>query len=197
MLFLSAVPDEVLVNVLQAHSQRYAVRAVARRCREVVEDNFEIRRFQPPVDQVFCVDFEIDHHMTKHLYCAHFGGASAGDAGGVAGAVTFVNWVPAYWRSSPGSRRDVRHRLGESDAITLWRLVAKVRDQQSCDARALGELSAASSGHLTVSEGGSCGGCSPASKREVIGRLSASDTELVLKVLDHRKNAAAEPVLAS
>mmetsp|Transcript_67564 Transcript_67564/g.197738 ORF Transcript_67564/g.197738 Transcript_67564/m.197738 type:complete len:209 (+) Transcript_67564:55-681(+) len=198
-LSLEMVPDEVLVNVFSAVTSRCENRAVARRCRDIIERHFQIQRFDPPEGKVFCIDFEIDRYMTKHLYCARFGGATAGDVGGVAGAVTFCNWVPAYWRGSPRSQKDIRHRLSDSDACALWRLIAKVRGQ-----RKSGELASSptgvSMGHLTVSEGTGTGSTteqSAAEKREVIGRLSALETDLVLGVLDHRRNAAAEPVCAA
>mmetsp|Transcript_25011 Transcript_25011/g.56726 ORF Transcript_25011/g.56726 Transcript_25011/m.56726 type:complete len:207 (-) Transcript_25011:72-692(-) len=199
-LSLSVVPDEVLLTILQAHADRCHVRAVAQRCRRVVEDHFQIRRVQPPEGEIFCIDFEVDQYMTKHLYCAQFGGASAGDAGGVAGRVTFINWVPAYWRGSSHGSRDIRHRLPESDACALWKLVTKVRDQRSVSTSAQDATPmAASVGFLTVSEGGGGdhSGCGNECKREVIGRLSPMETELVLSVLDYRKNEAAMPVMAA
>mmetsp|Transcript_48753 Transcript_48753/g.139440 ORF Transcript_48753/g.139440 Transcript_48753/m.139440 type:complete len:212 (-) Transcript_48753:93-728(-) len=202
-LSLSLVPDDILVTVLEAHAQRCQLRAVARRLFQAVEEHFEIRRFQPPEGKAFCIDLEINRHMSKHLYCASFAGPDGHGVkvdGSVSGAVTFVNWVPAYYRSVVSSRRDVRHQLGDPDACALWRLVAKVRDQRSCGTEILNGA-CDDIGYLTVTEGCFNGGSadtgnSCSSKRQVIGRLSSRETELVLKVLDHRRNTAAVPIKA-
>jgi len=154
-----------------------------------VESHFEIKHYTPPAGQVFNIDFEINSFMSKHLFCAQFGGPFAGDAGGVAGAVNF-NWVPHNYRGKPGCR-DIRHRLNESDACALWRIITKVRDDRSSDPTGVMD-----GGYLTVSEGGGSGD-SIMGKREVIGRLSALDSDLVLQVLDHRRNLAAEPILVA
>merc|ERR1719203_1551556 len=144
--------------------------------------------------EAFTVDFEINRHMTKHLYCAHFGGNSAGEEGGVAGAVTFANWVPAYYRRSPNTQ-DIRHRIGERDACALWKLLVKVRSEREAkDAPSNTDIGIEQEmGYLTITEGGrgsTCSAGSVESKREVIGKLSAVETQLVLQVLDHRRNAA-------
>jgi len=190
---LSSIPEEVLVEVMKARGARCELRTVDQRWRAVVQSRFEVRRFEPPVGEEFYIDFEIDHRssMAKHLYCAQFGGTHAGEAGGLAGKVTFANWVPAYFRSSPHARRDVRHSLKEGDALLLWRGIAKVLEARQVE-EADSEKTSRSVGHLVVSEGH--GGCN--SKRQVVGRLSSAEAELLLEVLDHRRNEAAVPAVS-
>lgn len=198
-LSIAAIPDEVLILVLEAHPSRCEVRAVARRCRDIVEGNFAIRKVEPPAGQAFCVDLEINGNMKKHLYCANFGGNSAGEEGGVAGAVTFANWMPAYYRKPPPATasREVRHRIGDEDAVALWKTLVKVRDQRAAEkssvfASNMGVGLEPETGYLTITEGcGISAHGSVESKREVIGKLSAMETALVLQVLDYRRNTAA------
>mmetsp|Transcript_34446 Transcript_34446/g.75242 ORF Transcript_34446/g.75242 Transcript_34446/m.75242 type:complete len:200 (+) Transcript_34446:138-737(+) len=183
---LAQVPDEVLVMILEAHDAKYEARCVARRIRQVAERSFRVKHFAPPTANAFSIDFEIDHQFAKHLYCAQFGGAYSktkaygGSRCGVSGGVTFMNWVPAYWRGSPKSNRDTHHLLSEQDACKLWKIIAKVRGSE--------ERTGPLVGHLCVDEGRGGEGC----RREVIGRVSASEAELVLNVLDYRKNTGAE-----
>eukprot|EP00931_Biecheleriopsis_adriatica_P083143 TRINITY_DN56689_c0_g1_i1.p1 TRINITY_DN56689_c0_g1~~TRINITY_DN56689_c0_g1_i1.p1 ORF type:complete len:216 (+),score=40.55 TRINITY_DN56689_c0_g1_i1:69-650(+) len=184
---MSFMPDEVLVSILEAHAGKSDARAVATRCRQLVDSSFEIRRVRPPAGEAFFVDFEVDCSMAKHLYCAQFGRPSGAGAG-MTGSVTFQKWLPAYLRGKVPQH--VHHSLQECDVCELWKFISKVRDQRSSTsaeggAAAMGNLQA---GHLTVCEGdGSC-------TREVIGRLSLAETEMMLSVLDYRRNAQAQPV---
>eukprot|EP00927_Polykrikos_kofoidii_P001921 TRINITY_DN10749_c1_g1_i3.p1 TRINITY_DN10749_c1_g1~~TRINITY_DN10749_c1_g1_i3.p1 ORF type:complete len:196 (-),score=19.35 TRINITY_DN10749_c1_g1_i3:675-1262(-) len=179
----TTLPDDVLLAILEAHSGRCSARAVTRRICMIVERNFALRHFTPPKGRVFCVDIEVDCSMTKNLYCAQFGGSRAGEAGGVAGEVTFVNWVPAYYRSVTHAKRGLSHEIGDSDACALWRTLSKVREARDSgcgsDVGRWESPVAAAQGHLVLSEGGN---------RQVIGKLSPTETRLVLNVLDHRKN---------
>ncbi|CAE8650756.1 unnamed protein product, partial [Polarella glacialis] len=86
-LSLSRMPDEVLVLILEAHESPSSFRSVAPRCRAVVESLFEIRHVRPPTGKVFIVDFEVDCHVSKHLYCAKSADSSLGPVGNLEGAV--------------------------------------------------------------------------------------------------------------
>jgi len=191
------LPDDVLIHVLQAHGKRSEARAVQSHWRSLIEDNFEIRKYEPPVNKTFCIDFEIDCQMAKDLYCAQFGGTKR-EAGSLFGDVTFSHWVPAYFRSR--LPQDILHEIGEDDACELWKTISKVRDvRDGADANtvfkdevdggadATPRRRANSEGHLIVSEG-DAGVESGFGKRQVIGRLSTIETELVLRVIDHRRN---------
>eukprot|EP00913_Durusdinium_trenchii_P020443 g19205.t1 len=78
----------------------------------------------------------------------------------------------------------------ESDGCALWKLISKVRDHRGESASP--EVSASSKvGHLTVSEG------QDSDARQVIGRLSSKETEMLLSVLDYRRNSHALPLAAA
>mmetsp|Transcript_60107 Transcript_60107/g.127346 ORF Transcript_60107/g.127346 Transcript_60107/m.127346 type:complete len:225 (+) Transcript_60107:547-1221(+) len=200
---LSALPDEVIISILEAYNERCQLRSVANQIRRLVDRNFQIRHFEPPRNQTFSIDFEINQPMTKHLYCAKFGGSSAGDSGGVAGAVTFVNWIPAYYRSAPNAHRNVKHKLEERDACALWRYLAKVRsnrsetpspppsppEMQPVRLTPWAVQQPPKAGHLTITDG-ECN-----ATREVVGMLSPIQTEEILAVLDHRRNSGAHPLM--
>eukprot|EP00928_Gymnodinium_smaydae_P074127 TRINITY_DN57192_c0_g1_i1.p2 TRINITY_DN57192_c0_g1~~TRINITY_DN57192_c0_g1_i1.p2 ORF type:complete len:229 (-),score=29.78 TRINITY_DN57192_c0_g1_i1:1222-1842(-) len=192
-------PDDILYAVLAAHSSRAGARAVTRRWKQMADQQFLFRTVPPPIGRKFVVDFEIDRHMCKDMYCAKVGGehdAEAVETGGIVeGSVTFLNWAPSYYLSAPGQRRDVKHKLREEAACGLWRLLATmIADREkgcssSSDSGAAdGPRDARSSGHLTVTEGCS----SETVRRHVLGRLSVESTQRVLDFLDHRRRAAAE-----
>jgi len=204
VLSVGLMPDEVLVQIMQAHSGKSETRAVAPRCRELVDTNFLIRHVRPPNGKSFVIDFEIDVHESKHLYCAKFGDpCQAVENDDLAGSVTFARWLPAYLRSKV--QQEVVHSLQESDGCALWKFISKVRthrerssSEDSVDSTA-STASVASSGafaacgkagHLTVCEGKSQE--SMENRREVIGRLSAVETDMLLSVLDHRRNSQAQ-----
>lgn len=225
---IASIPDEVLILVLEAHPSRCEVRNVARRCRAIVECNFAIRKVVPPAGQAFCVDLEVNRHMTKHLYCARFGGNAAGEEGGVAGAVCFADWKPPRYRRWPDISAGVRHRIGERDACALWKTLVKVRDQRTVAKQRQAPtepgrgVGLGGPGHLgrqradlgtwadrgqsvepeacflTITEGG-LGTCADNedSRRDIIGKLSRLESDLVLQVLDYRRNAAAFSLCAS
>jgi len=191
--------------MLEAYPSRCELRSLAPRVRRLVERNFKIRHFEPPAGKAFCVDFEINEHMTKQIYCAKFGEESAGDdaPGSIAGAVSFMTWVPAYYRGVQASR-GIRHLLPEPDACRLWRLLSKLRLSRTADSSSSrsadgGEVQVGKEGHLTITEGRLENNSSseasvptPRCKKEVIGLLSVAETDLVLSVLDHRRNALAQ-----
>eukprot|EP00440_Ansanella_granifera_P008089 gb/GFBE01008754.1/.p1 GENE.gb/GFBE01008754.1/~~gb/GFBE01008754.1/.p1 ORF type:complete len:194 (+),score=39.47 gb/GFBE01008754.1/:1-582(+) len=187
VLSLSLVPDEVLVMIMEAHAAKSEARAVAPRCKQVVDDNFQIRRIRPPADQTFVVDFEVNCHMAKHLYCAAFPKPAA-LGGDMNGSVTFARWLPAYLRSRAQS--DIQHSLQASDGCMLWKFISKVREERNSGPpeSPAPPYDCMQAGHLTVSEG--CGECN----RQVIGRLSADETEMLLNVLDYRRNTQAQPM---
>eukprot|EP00747_Dinoflagellata_sp_TGD_P032168 gnl/TRDRNA2_/TRDRNA2_135791_c0_seq1.p1 gnl/TRDRNA2_/TRDRNA2_135791_c0~~gnl/TRDRNA2_/TRDRNA2_135791_c0_seq1.p1 ORF type:complete len:227 (-),score=38.54 gnl/TRDRNA2_/TRDRNA2_135791_c0_seq1:58-738(-) len=208
---LETMPDEVLEGILAAYPHRTDVRAVASRWREVIQERFPIRHCKPPEGGVFFVDFEVDTNMSKHLYCAQFGGSNAGEEGGVSGAVTFVNWLPNYYRSVQCAKKDIRYRIVENDAQELWRLIAKMKTDRESESPATSEVDDDAldeqpatrtrsramtwpmdtltarevSGFITVTEGPSW------DSRQVLGRLSVSETDRVLQVLDYRRNPEA------
>mmetsp|Transcript_10834 Transcript_10834/g.31315 ORF Transcript_10834/g.31315 Transcript_10834/m.31315 type:complete len:221 (-) Transcript_10834:193-855(-) len=202
---LVSVPDDILIAVIEAHPERHMIRAISPKLRALVEENFQLRHYEPPAGKSFIVDLEINQYMTKHLYCAKFFCEGASADGNAAGAVTFQNWIPAYHRSNPNSRRDIRYRLGESDACMLWRTIAKVRQERAAaeaDAAAaaaaahtadIGSAAVSSEGHLTVTED-YASGAPDCQRRQVFGFLSAHQTGMMLSVLDHRRNAAAEMI---
>eukprot|EP00437_Effrenium_voratum_P010306 CAMPEP_0181419532 /NCGR_PEP_ID=MMETSP1110-20121109/12121_1 /TAXON_ID=174948 /ORGANISM="Symbiodinium sp., Strain CCMP421" /LENGTH=106 /DNA_ID=CAMNT_0023542549 /DNA_START=160 /DNA_END=480 /DNA_ORIENTATION=+ len=101
------------------------------------------------------------------------------------GSVTFFKWLPAFCRSR--AQRDVHHSLQESDGCALWKLINKVRERGGSPSE---DSPHSKVGHLTVSEGPH----QDTQGRQVIGRLSASETEMLLSVLDHRKNSSALPL---
>eukprot|EP00930_Biecheleria_cincta_P041845 TRINITY_DN28757_c0_g1_i1.p1 TRINITY_DN28757_c0_g1~~TRINITY_DN28757_c0_g1_i1.p1 ORF type:complete len:213 (+),score=39.83 TRINITY_DN28757_c0_g1_i1:55-693(+) len=203
VLSVGLMPDEVLVLIMQAHSGKTDTRALAPRCRKLVDANFEIRHVRPPNGKSFVIDFEVDVHESKHLYCAQFGHpCQAVEDEDFAGSVTFAKWLPAYLRSKV--QQEVVHSLQESDGCALWKFISKVRSQRE---RASSEDSVDSSastasvtssgsfatcskaGHLTVCEGKTQE--SMENRREVIGRLSVVETDMLLSVLDHRRNSQA------
>jgi hypothetical protein len=200
---LSMLPDEVIVNIFRAHDARYDARVVAWAFRHLIEASFEIRHFTPPAGKVFVLDFEINDNMKKNMYCARFGGAPAGLAKGVAGAVTFLNWIPAYFRSVVNAHRDICYELRDQDCCALWKAVLKIRELRSDGGGVLdgpetpNQQNIVTSmlrphGHLIVSEGEggvSCSGIQKMGDRKVIGRLSADEADLFLKVLDYRRNS--------
>jgi len=207
VLSVDLMPDEVLVRIMQAHSAKSDTRAWAPRCRELVDANFEIRHVRPPNGKSFVIDFEVDVHESKHLYCAKFGDpCQAVENDDFAGSVTFAKWLPAYLRSKV--QHDVVHSLQESDGCALWKFITKVRSnrersssEDSVDSTASTASTASSratapyvpcskAGHLTVCEGKSQE--SMESRREVIGRLSALETDVLLSVIDHRRNIHAQ-----
>lgn len=201
MALANYIPDEVIIRLFEAHAPRCDIRTVARQWRDLIDARFEIRHFSPPAGRSFTVDFEIDRNMTKHLYCAQFGGRNAGAAGDISGKVTFVDWVPAYLRNVRD--RHVRHEIDERDACELWRCVAKVRQRSRSSSGSDASTRAQSPeegldvtfGHLTISEDTGCdsGSLSPSSehRREVIGKLSAVEVDQVLRVIDYRRNSGA------
>eukprot|EP00435_Cladocopium_sp_Y103_P054747 s632_g17.t4 len=73
MSALGFVPDEVLVYILQAHDARGAARQIARRCRKLVDANFNVRYIRPPAGKFFIVDFEVNDNLAKDLYCVALG----------------------------------------------------------------------------------------------------------------------------
>ena len=186
MSALGFVPDEVLVYILQAHDARGEARLIARRCRKLVDANFTLRYIRPPAGKFFIVDFEVNDNLAKDLYCAQVG-ERFHDGSSMTGSVTFLHWLPAFCRSRV--QRDVCHSLQESDGCTLWKLISKVREHRD-ESIATPETSTNSKvGHLTVSEGQNT------DARQVIGRLSASETQMLLSVLDYRRNSHAQPLL--
>jgi len=193
------LPDDVVLAMLLAHDSRCGVRAVARSWRSVVDSNFQVRHFEPPAGRRFSVDFEVDRSMCKDTYCARFD--AAGDVGSrsIEGTVAYLNWAPVYYRSARNERRDRRHALSERDTCALWRLIAGLLDQQksgaglaSCNHGTSVPRDAGCRGHLVVTEGGGAEGCCV--ERHVVGRLSPVATQLVLDLLDHRRNSRAELV---
>eukprot|EP00927_Polykrikos_kofoidii_P062933 TRINITY_DN57743_c0_g1_i1.p1 TRINITY_DN57743_c0_g1~~TRINITY_DN57743_c0_g1_i1.p1 ORF type:complete len:212 (+),score=30.43 TRINITY_DN57743_c0_g1_i1:83-718(+) len=201
-LSFETLPDDVVFAILEAHGTRCDARAVTPRLRTFIEQHFRLRRFAPPSGQAFCLDIEVDHHMTKSLYCAQFGGTNAGEAGGVAGEVTFVKWLPAYFRTVANSNRGLNHEIKDSDACALWRTISKVREVRERGGSIDSDVSSSSSsdmpreaaqGYLVLSEGEGAqdDGSTKMGNRQVIGRLSQNETDLVMKVVDHRRNPSA------
>lgn len=198
-IVLDAISDEGLATILESQQSRCALRVVSRRWREIVEERFTIRHFDPPDGRFFVVDFEVNsaRTMSKHLYCATFGhmdmdGKEATHGDRFNGEVTFQNWIPAYYRSA-AHQRDLQHRLGERDTCNLWKIISKVRSRtgsedsdstRASSPTASDDDSAEPSGFLTVTEG--------SGNRKVIGKIMREETEQVLQVLDHRKNRTAE-----
>ncbi|CAL1171877.1 unnamed protein product [Cladocopium goreaui] len=87
-------------------------------------------------------------------------------------------------------QRDVCHSLQESDGCALWKLISKVREHRETAIPMEASMNS-KVGHLTVSEGQ--GG----DARQVIGRLSTSETQMLLSVLDYRRNSHAQPLAAA
>lgn len=195
-LTIYGLPDDVTARILEAKGRRTDARAVVKRWRSIVEDNFEIKKFPAPQGKVFCVDFETSDTMTKDCWCGHFGGTDANEIGRCVGEVTFLHWVPAYFRSSTIGSRDIVYDLGEQDSCALWRLISQIQNdriEKDMDAIADDMSPVKKQGHLVVSEGDEihANGVAKLGKRQVIGRLSVSETNKFLQVLDHRKNQAA------
>lgn len=188
MSALGFVPDEVLVYILQAHDGRGAARQIARRCRKLVDSNFNVRYIRPPAGKFFIVDFEVNDNLAKDLYCAQVGERELSDGSSITGLVTFLHWLPAFCRSRV--QRDVCHSLQESDGCALWKLISKVREHRETAIPMEASMNS-KVGHLTVSEGQ--GG----DARQVIGRLSTSETQMLLSVLDYRRNSHAQPLAAA
>merc|ERR1719469_1176741 len=131
--------------------------------------------------------------MRKHLFCAQFGGTNACEPGGISGKVTFVNWIPACARNSICDRQ-IQNEIDEKDACALWKFVTKVRDRSlTCDSS--DDDSELQFGHLTVSQGSDDESVqsTPKHKRDVIGKLSASEADAVLQVIDFQRNCGARP----
>eukprot|EP00435_Cladocopium_sp_Y103_P053736 s632_g17.t1 len=151
MSALGFVPDEVLVYILQAHDARGAARQIARRCRKLVDANFNVRYIRPPAGKFFIVDFEVNDNLAKDLYCAQVG-ERFHDGSSMTGLVTFLHWLPAFCRSRV--QRDVCHSLQESDGCALWKLISKVREHRDETTIPTDASMNSKVGHLTVSEGG-------------------------------------------
>eukprot|EP00933_Yihiella_yeosuensis_P053553 TRINITY_DN51805_c0_g1_i1.p1 TRINITY_DN51805_c0_g1~~TRINITY_DN51805_c0_g1_i1.p1 ORF type:complete len:222 (+),score=46.47 TRINITY_DN51805_c0_g1_i1:190-855(+) len=210
------VPDDILLLVIGFHEQKSGVRALTPRLKEMVDRNFEMSYVKPPAGYAYIVDFEVDNNIAKDLYTAKFGDPNI--CADMAGSVTFLNWLPAMYRSR--TSREMQHSLDSGDGCALWKLITKVRDptkglsEDDLDTegtvrtrpRSSSESSNSSvsskqekQGHLTISEHGDLHGKEDGSyayqTRHVVGKLSALDTEMMLQVLDYRRNLHAQPLL--
>lgn len=198
-LVLSAIPDELVIRLFEMHAPRCDVRSVTKKWRDIIDRHFEIQHFSPPDGRMFTVDFEIDGYMAKHLYCAQVRETDMCEHNSFSGTVTFVDWVPACFR---GRDRQIHHELDEKDACTLWKCISKARNRSkstSCSSDSSDDDGSPQFGRLAMSEGATeaKGDATPERKRDVIGKLSAKESEEVLQLIDFRRNRAARPLAAA
>mmetsp|Transcript_2996 Transcript_2996/g.5265 ORF Transcript_2996/g.5265 Transcript_2996/m.5265 type:complete len:195 (-) Transcript_2996:37-621(-) len=184
-MVLSSAPDEVIVSVLSACDGRCQLRALSMRWSSLINSCFKIRCFPSPSDRIFSLDFEIDRPMSKDVYCANFKGKTLDEGAYMSGEVSFLNWAPVYYRSARNEHRNIRHRLCERDTCAMWRLLIKSAESIESNPQTRGS----DSGHLMFSEG-----MSEHSVKHKVGRVTLEQTELLLNLLDHRRNAAAEQI---
>jgi len=185
------IADDTLACVLDRHAGRCYMRSVDRRWSAAVEANFAVKRYLPPKSYSYAIDFEVDQGMHKHLYAATF--EPRGDCGdpyvtegagpAMEGIVSYMNWLPAYFRSSNRASKEVCHRLGETDACALWRIVARAREERSnADDWDVDTSPKQALGYLTITEG---------AERYRIGRLTTAETKELLRILDYKQNESA------
>lgn len=173
--------DEVLRRVLEMDLPRFPRRAISRRWFAVCAAAFPAPQlYAPPPGGMAVVELEQDRAMNKFIYSATLRLASFSANAPGPSKVSFLDWVPPYYRSVPRreGHREVVRQLASEDADATWRLACRLfKDPAAAGQGGPGR------GHLRMRCGNLVEAC----------ELYGWQVEALQRLIDHRCNGRLRP----